>query len=210
MVLGNQSDYIWNQKLALLKKFAGREGHARPTSGHVEGSVKLGGWVVEQRAERHNLCAERIAALEALPGWSWTVSRDAWDEKYEALCVFAAREGHAQVPQRHVENGTKLGSWVSDQREKRDTLAPQRRVRLEAVAGWSWDPYAEQWERAFNLLEEYARQHRTSRVPYSYKVNGVKLGQWASIQRSEYAKGKLARSRQSRLEGLPGWVWKVT
>jgi hypothetical protein len=114
------------------------------------------------------------------------------------------------VPQRHVENDTKLGAWVSDQREKRDILAPERRVRLEAVAGWSWDPYAEQWERVFNLLAEYARQHRTSRVPYSYKVDGVKLGQWASIQRSEYAKGKLTRLRQSRLKTLPGWVWKVS
>jgi hypothetical protein len=90
---GTKSDYVWNQKLALLKKFAEQEGHARPSYGHIEGGVKLGSWVFEQRAERQNLSAERKAALEALPGWSWTVSQDAWDEKYEMLKKFAAREG---------------------------------------------------------------------------------------------------------------------
>jgi superfamily II DNA or RNA helicase len=206
---GRSAAYIWDRKLAVMKEFVEREGHARVPSGHVEDGVKLGSWVAEQRSNRSSLSPERVAQLEALPRWSWTVSDDTWDEKYEALCAFADREGHARVPQRHVENATKLGTWVSDQREKRDKLTPERRVRLEAVLGWSWDPYAAQWDEAFDLLKEYAQQHRTSRVPYSYEANGIKLGQWASIQRSQYAKAKLTPSRQSRLEKLPGWVWKV-
>jgi hypothetical protein len=55
-------------------------------SGHIEDGVKLGGWVAEQRAERRNLSPGRVAQLEALPGWSWTVSQDIWGER----CALAA------------------------------------------------------------------------------------------------------------------------
>jgi superfamily II DNA or RNA helicase len=135
---GTKSDYVWNQKLTLLKKFAEREGHARPTYDHIEDGVKLGGWVVEQRAERQKQSAERKAALEALPGWSWTMSQDVWDERYEMLTKFASRERHSRVPQSHVENGVLLGKWVSVQRQKRDSLSSERRAKLEKVPGWVW------------------------------------------------------------------------
>ncbi|WP_201408832.1 DEAD/DEAH box helicase [Mycobacterium paraintracellulare] len=204
---GTKSDYVWNHKLALLKKFAEREGYARPSYGHIEDGVRLGGWVVEQRAERQNLSAERKAALEAVPGWSWTVSKDAWDEKYEMVWKFADREGHARVPQSHVEDGVYLGKWVSVQRRTRNKLTAERRARLESLPGWSWDPYADQWEKAFKLLEEYTSEHGTSRVPYTYKHNGFRLGVWVYEQRSQYAKGKLDPLRQKRLKRLRGWTW---
>ncbi|VAZ85582.1 hypothetical protein LAUMK42_04420 [Mycobacterium persicum] len=57
------------------------------------------------------------------------------------------------------------------------------------------------------MLQQYAKEHRTSRVPYTYKVGGFGLGAWVSGQRSQYAKGKLDSSRQKRLERLPGWTW---
>jgi hypothetical protein len=136
---GRSADYIWDQKFAVLRKFVDREGHARVPSGHVEDGVKLGGWVTEQRAERKNLSPERVARLEALPGWSWTVSKDVWEERYELVRKFAAREGHARVPQSYVENGVYLGNWVSVQRQKRDKLTTERRAKLEAIPGWSWD-----------------------------------------------------------------------
>ncbi|MGO9747678.1 MAG: Helicase associated domain protein [Mycobacterium sp.] len=204
---GRSSDFVWDQKFAVLQKFVDREGHARVPSGHVEDGVKLGAWVAEQRAERGNLSPERVARLEALPGWSWTVSQDIWDERYELVRKFADREGHALVPQSYVENGVNLGKWVSVQRRKRDELTAERRARLGSLPGWSWDPHADRWEETFHMLQEYAKEHRTSRVPYSYKANGVNLGVWVSEQRSQYAKGKLDPTRQKRLERLPGWTW---
>ena len=100
-----------------------------------------------------------------------------------------------------------LGKWVSVQRRKRDELTAERRARLGSLPGWSWDPHADRWEETFHMLQEYAKEHRTSRVPYSYKANGVNLGVWVSEQRSQYAKGKLDPTRQKRLERLPGWTW---
>jgi superfamily II DNA or RNA helicase len=204
---GRSSDFVWEQKLAVIKKFVKREGHARVPSGHIEDGVKLGAWVAEQRAERRNLSPERVAQLDALPGWSWTLSQDIWDERYELLGKFADREGHARVPQNYVENGVNLGKWVGVQRQKRDKLTPERRARLDSVAGWSWDPAADQWEESFHMLQRHAREHGTSRVPYASEVDGFRLGVWVSWQRSQYAKGKLESTRQTRLERLPGWTW---
>ena len=79
---GTKSDYVWDQRFALLAKFAAREGHARVPGAYVEDGLNLGSWVAVQRAERENLSPERRARLEALPGWSWGVIKDSWDEKY--------------------------------------------------------------------------------------------------------------------------------
>ena len=204
---GRSVDFIWDQKYAVMKIFVEREGHARVPKGHIEDGVKLGAWVTEQRAERHSLSPERVAQLDALPGWSWTLSQDIWDQRYELLGKFADREGHARVPQNYVENGVNLGKWVGVQRQKRNKLTPERSARLDSLAGWSWDPNADQWEEAFHLFETYAKEHNGSRVPYSYEVGGFKLGVWVSWQRSQYAKGKLDPTRQKRLERLPGWTW---
>ena len=66
------------------------------------------------------------------------------------------------------------------------------------------------WDLTYELLREYTKLHKTSRVPYDRTFKGVKLGHWVSMQRSNYAKGKLDRARQSRLEKLRGWKWQVT
>ena len=207
---GLKADHIWNQKFGILEKFVARERHARVPGPYVEDGVKLGSWVREQRAERENLSSERISRLESLPGWVWGVIDESWGEKYELVEKFAARVGHSRVPQRHVEGGVPIGSWVAVQRQNRDKLTSERSAKLQKLPGWTWDPYTEQWDRTYELLKEYTKQHETSRVPYDRTLKGVKLGHWVSMQRSNYAKGKLDPARQHRLEKLRGWEWLVT
>jgi hypothetical protein len=204
---GLRADYVWEQKYALIKQFADREGHARVSSTHVEDGVKLGSWLTMQRSTRYRLRPDQIARLEALPGWSWTVSRDTWDQRYELLREFTDREDHSRVPQGHVESGVHLGKWLSVQREKRDKLTSEQRKRLEALPGWAWNPHTDRWESTFRLLQTYTDEKGTSQVPYAYALDGVKLGTWVSEQRSQYAKGRLNPERQAGLEALPGWEW---
>jgi hypothetical protein len=60
-----------------LRQYAAREGHARVPQNYVETvdgiDVNLGNWVVSKRGQfkSDRLSAERIAELEALPGWPW-------------------------------------------------------------------------------------------------------------------------------------------
>ena len=56
-------------------------------------------------------------------------------------------------------DGFKLGSWVSDQRKNKskNLLSQDRIERLEALPGWSWDPFTEQWEEAFGQLQSYVK-----------------------------------------------------
>ena len=76
-------------------------------------------------------------------------------------------------------DGFKLGSWVSNQRKNKskNLLSQDRIERLEALPGWSWDPFTEQWEEAFEQLQSYVNQHGNARVPNSYVTpDGFKLG----------------------------------
>jgi hypothetical protein len=93
-----------------------------------------------QRSFRNKgaLSDERVARLDALPGWVWSTSEHRWDKGYSALKRFVSREGHARVPYTHTEDGYRLGTWVVTQRQKRDRLPSGRIERLEALPGWTW------------------------------------------------------------------------
>jgi hypothetical protein len=65
----------WWRTFALLKQFAEREGHTRVPAKHVEGDRRLDALIDKERRryDEGRLSADRIAALEELPGWAWRV-----------------------------------------------------------------------------------------------------------------------------------------
>ena len=80
----------------------------------------------------------------------------------------------------------------------KDSLSADRRERLEGVAGWEWDPYAEDWDEGFAQLTAYVQAVGHARVPTRYRtVEGYPLGKWISSQ----------RKMKKRLEELKGWAW---
>ena len=48
----------------------------------------------------------------------WDVLADQWERSYTLLRAFHEREGHANVPYKHVEEGGRLGSWLREQRKR--------------------------------------------------------------------------------------------
>ena len=94
------------------------------------------------RTSRNSLKAEQIAALEAIPGWTWHVRADALEEAIAKTIQFHAREGHTRVPALHVEDGFHIGSWIAGHRTKyrQGKLSPERIATLGAIPGWTWEP----------------------------------------------------------------------
>ena len=66
--------------------------------------------------KKGTLEAEDIIRLEAVPTWGWDPRADHFEENFQVLAKFVAREGHARVSQSHLEDGVRLGSWVSSRR----------------------------------------------------------------------------------------------
>ncbi|AXI91281.1 helicase (plasmid) [Streptomyces sp. ETH9427] len=71
---------------------------------------------------------------------------DKWAMNYKAAKQFYEREGHLQVPRKHVERIVgedqeqrehKLGAWIGNQRSRAATLTPERMEQLTAI-GMRW------------------------------------------------------------------------
>jgi hypothetical protein len=94
----------------------------------------LGTWVVTQRQARATMTPERKARLEALPWWVWDPLDYVWSTKLDELVAYHAE--HGRLPTQKTAGG--LGAWVTKQRTKRATMAPENKARLEALEWWVW------------------------------------------------------------------------
>ena len=186
--------------------------HKDPVSG-----FKLGLWVTSRRQEHRlgRLPADRKVRLEALPGWTWDVVADAFEEGFQHLTMYVDAHGTARVSDLYEAPGTGfgLGSWVGKQRQqhRRGRLATDRVIRLEALPGWTWDPYSDAFEEGLRHLVKHVETHGTAKVQQSYVVPEPApefgLGRWVHRQRQQHRHGRLAPDRVTRLEALPGWTW---
>jgi len=60
-----------------------------------------------------------------------------WEKCFSELQQFKERVGNCRAPQGHKEDDFRLGSWVTVQRSKKDTLSPERIKKLDAL-GFVW------------------------------------------------------------------------
>ena len=133
-----------------------------------------------------------------------------WEEGFAHLEEFVAREGHARVLRGFkCSDGFALDAWVGTQRgdNNRGKLKLDRRRRLEALAGWSWDPLAEQWEEGFAELLVFVKRVGHARPADFTTSGGFRLGGWVHNQRNAHRSGVMGAERRVRLEALNGWVW---
>ena len=207
-------DQRWEEGFSALEAYVAKHGDAKVVFTHkTQDGVALGSWVGTQRKyyKQGQLSHERIAKLEALAGWVWVV--EAWEEGFSALEAYVAKHGDAKVVFTHkTQDGVALGSWVGTQRKyyKQGQLSHERIAKLEALVGWVWDPFDQQWEEGFSALEAYVAKHGDAGVPVTHKTqDGFALGQWVSVQRRAYKKGQLSQERITRLEALAGWAWSA-
>jgi hypothetical protein len=129
--------------------------------------------------------------------------KDRWERGFAALCKFRRRKGHCCPPLRHVEskyNKFNLGSWVSNQRYRRDGLSVERKRRLDKV-GFVWSGRDFAWERGFAALLKFKRREGHCRIRGLHREGDYKLGWWVAVQRKKERNVAQTESavKQSRL-----------
>jgi superfamily II DNA or RNA helicase len=214
--LVEQTTATWDYWFGLLLAYALRTGNSRVPTHYIEPSgYKLGQWVASQRSShnRGELSDARAEQLADLPGWTWHTHRDAWEDGYDRLRRFVAREGYADVPKRFVaEDGSRLDLWVLHQRAdyRSGKLSGDRARRLEELAGWEWDPGEAEFNHGLDRLRRYVERHGSASVPNDYvDEDGFKLGLWIANRRKGYKQGHLAASSIAALEAVPEWSWSL-
>ncbi|KAJ1450172.1 helicase-associated [Pelagophyceae sp. CCMP2097] len=204
----------WDAHFELLQAYrAAHGGCAVPYHFAAADGTKLGEWVHTQRRayKADELIPERVKRLEAV-AFVWDVLADGWGAHFELLIAYHAAHGDCAVPRSFAAaDGTKLGEWVSYQRQayKAGELSSERAERLEAVA-FVWDVLADGWDARIELLTAYHVAHGDCAVPFIFAAaDGTKLGWWVHRQRKAYKAGKLSPERLDRLKAV-AFVWDVT
>jgi hypothetical protein len=206
-----QDDF--EKALAVLKRYAAREGHTDTPLSHREDGIRLGLLVANLRRRRSSVPHHRARALEAVPGWSWHRPSDdrRFHEVVGALRTFVERHG-PNVPNRHRAAGVLLDRWAIFQREAyHDGRLSADRIRaLENVPGWSWTPRQDRFEQGMRLLREFAAREGHCRVPQNRHLKTqFRLGLWVMGLRQAYRLGQLSPERIRRLERMRGWTWNT-
>ena len=201
----------WDRSFQAVRTFSERTGNVRMAKSHREDGIAIASWISAQRTtyKLGQLSIEQSRQLESLNGWKWDVFDESWELRYSLSLQYAEREGHANIPQRHLEDGTNIGSWVSTQRGlyAQGTLSHERINRLEQIPDWTWYPKQAAWTANYLLLCDYANENGHAKVPDHYRYQETQLGKWVGKQRQNFKRGLLEAERIDLLEKLPGWVW---
>ena len=206
-----QTTASWEEWFGLLEQFVERHSHARVPASYTVDGIPLGSWVIRQRYEygKGNVDADRQRRLQDLPGWTWDIRADQWEEGFHRLEDYVKRHGDARVPTSYTVDGYRLGAFVNTQRNfhAKGILEADRQRRLLDLPGWTWDARVDQWEEGFRRLQDYVKQSGDARVPKSYVLDSYNLGGWVGVQRDKHAKGILDPDREGRLQDVTGWTW---
>jgi len=192
----------WNLRYELLQKYKKDKGNCRVPKSYAVDGVALGNWICSQRHEYWKLqdgkpsamTLERINKLEAL-GFDWSPSQRQWNLWYELLQKYKKDKGNYRVPRRYAVDGVALGKWVTLQRTeywlfqkgKHSRMTEERINKLDAI-DFDWSPGESKWNLRYEHLQKYKKDNGYCRVPTSYAVDGVALGNWICSQRHEYRK----------------------
>ena len=200
--------------LERLKFFQETRGRL-PQQREVDGDgVKIGVWVNGKRNLCHagRLPADRIAALEGVPGWTWKVNLTV-DEWLDALWGFEQVNG--RLPKaRETWDGLHVAEWIHTQRKMyhKGMLSEKHIAACESLPGWVWKLRTKRsmkitFEAGHAALDQFIQAH--GRLPKKRDVGDapdkMHLGSWCSQLRVRKKQGKLTPDQVAALEQVPGW-----
>ena len=167
---------------------------------------KLGAWVGRQKSNRSDLTPHQDKLLSSL-GFFWgDESVRFWEQGFSELKAYRKDNGDCLVPQGHITaSGFKLGTWLSNQRFRKETMSIDQIKRLTDLGAWS--KVKDTWTRGFRELIAYQKEYGDCLVPSDYITSSnFKLGNWVENHRSK--RKQLALEYIECLDTL-GFTWDV-
>lgn len=134
-----------------------------------------------------------------------------WLEKYQLAKDFYENNQHLNIfTQYETEEGVKLGTWIQLQRKayKNNKLSKEKIKLLEDI-GMIWSFDEAQWQEKYTLAKQYYEEFENLLISQKYETkDGIKLGIWIGLQRTNYKKNKLSQDKIKLLESI-GMVWSI-
>lgn len=197
------SDRQWDRYYKKAAEYYADHGNLDVKGSYVTADgFRLGIWLNNIRQYRQNgsriLNGTRQRQLEQI-GMIWDKLTYKWERGYEAAWQYYAVHGDLEVPAGYVtEDGFRLGSWITAQRQNRKggnkgalPLTEEQVARLDRI-GMDWDgKHVTSWERYYAAAKGYWEKNGSLDVPYDYVTeSGLKLGKWIGQQRAVLGKKK--------------------
>ena len=178
------------------------------SNNELDDDNKLYHWIVQQRdfLKKGKLTADRKKLLDEI-GFCWDVQKHEWERNFKLLEQYSKREGHCDVPQKHVEDGGNLGKWLVVQRQirRKGTLDKSRQERLEKLGViWNLKEIRNNriWEHKYDLLVKFKEREGHCRVPYKHQEDGENLGFWLTGQKQVHKNGRRGKLDSERFQKL--------
>ena len=168
--------------------------------------INLQRWTAKQKQRKNTLSARRVKLLDDI-GFIWKPHENKFEQGLYYLNRFKKRETHCIVPNTHIEEGFKLGGWVSKRRQRKETLTSDQIKKLDAL-GFIWNSLEEKWLSNLVALKIFKNREKHCLVPKNHIEGDLKLGIWVGTQRSDKRKNKISKERIKKLEEL-GFHWVV-
>lgn len=200
-------DTKWDDGFEELKIYKERFGNVLvPSEFITESGYKLGDWVKYQRKRKSDLAKERVKKLQSIDGWDWNTLDSLWEIGYQHLLAHIASGGSSRgLGKYKTPDGFELGTWITNQRIRKDKLSVEREEKLNSIADWSWDLQEDKWNQNLYLLKKYVSEHGNCNIPQSYISDETKLGIWVlNLRRSG---SNLSEDKVKVLESFNGWTW---
>ena len=222
----------WNGKFVLLCAFQCEHGHCRVPPKFVVESVKLGIWVRNQRYFYNNalqgkkvaggtITSERIAQLNSI-GFEWNVLLDKNnDHRPPRTSGTVPPPFHAAAScQRNTTTARATTEHEHPSRPNQEDFAAHTKQppkTSDATTLKQKTDINHEWKRKMDLLCTFKGENGHCRVPKSYVVDSVQLGEWVKRQRRCYKdstskkKGKgrsITAERIAQLNAI-GFEWTV-
>lgn len=107
------------------------------------------------------------------------------------------------APQKHIESGFRLGTWVNSLRQTKSKLSAEQLQGLERL-GFVWNVLDKRWNEGLAMLQSFRQEHGDQRITKSTVHRQFPLGKWLDIRRNQ--RQSLSKAQIQQLDEL-GMDW---